>query len=236
MSSGFKFHISYSEADAKRVLFFLLGLDMFFVMSYCLVRIILPEFRWGPIPVLLDVDRETSIPTWFSSLQLFAVGLLLILIARSAKQLKAYLFLLGLGFMFLSMDETAAVHEKITDSARRLNLEWLLPLTFTGNHGAWIIPYIVIGLALVLVGYRPLFLIWSNFRREAMFVAIGMALFGIGGIGLEILSFYFESASPDKAYLWAVAGEEFFEMAGVSVVLYAFMLLGVKIQNKSVTK
>jgi hypothetical protein len=53
----------------------------------------------------------------------------------------------------------------------------------------------------------------------------------IGGIGLEILSFEFAEASSGTAYNWTVAGEEFFEMAGMSVVLYGFMLLGIRIQT-----
>jgi hypothetical protein len=48
---------------------------------------------------------------------------------------------------------------------------------------------------------------------------------------LEILSFEFAGAASDAAYNWTVAGEEFFEMAGMSIVLYGFMLLGIRIQT-----
>jgi hypothetical protein len=201
------------------------------ILGYCIVWIIAPGFEWGPISLFLDVDREVSIPTWFSAIQLFAIGLLLILQARGAKQLRFYLFILGLGFMFLSMDESAAIHEKIIDSAKRLDLQWLLRLTCMGSHKAWMVPYVLVGLAVLLASYRPVLFIWRNFRREAVLVAIGLLLFGIGGIGLEILSFEFAEASSGTAYNWTVAGEEFFEMAGMSVVLYGFMLLGIRIQT-----
>lgn len=233
MSFKTKFQISYSPDDAKHVLFFLLGFEALLVLGFCIVWIIAPGLKWGPISLFLDVDREVSIPTWFSAIQLFAIGLLLILQARGAKQLRFYLFILGLGFMFLSMDESAAIHEKIIDSAKRLDVQWLLRLTFMGSHQAWMVPYVLVGLAVLLVGYRPVLFIWRNFRREAVLVAIGLVLFGIGGIGLEILSFEFAGTASDTAYNWTIAGEEFLEMAGMSIVLYGFMLLGIKIQTSN---
>jgi hypothetical protein len=230
MSFKTKFQISYSPDDAKHLLLFLFGFEVLLILGYCIVWIIAPGLEWGPISLFLDVDREVSIPTWFSAIQLFAIGLLLILQARETKQLRFYLFILGLGFMLLSMDESAAIHEKIIDSAKRLDVQWLLRLTFMGSHKAWMVPYVLVGLAVLLASYRPVLFIWRNFRREAALVAIGLVLFGIGGIALEILSFEFEEASSATAYNWTVAGEEFFEMAGMSVVLYGVMLLGIRIQ------
>jgi hypothetical protein len=228
MSFNTKFQISYSPDDAKHLLLFLLGFEVLLVLGFCIVWIIAPGFKWGPISPLLDIDRESSIPTWFSAIQLFAIGLLLLLQARAAKQLRIYLFILGLGFLFLSVDEAAAIHEKMIDAAKKLNVQWLLLLTFKGSHRAWMVPYVLLGLVFLFVGYRPLLFIWRNFRREALLVAIGLALFGLGGIGLEILS---RDAASDTAYNWTVAGEEFFEMAGMSIVLYGIMLLGIKIQT-----
>jgi hypothetical protein len=228
MSIRTRFQISYSPDDAKCLLLFLLGFEALLVLGFCTVWIIAPGFKWGPISLFLDVDREVSIPTWFSAIQLFAIGLLLILQARAAKQLRIYLFILGLGFMFLSMDESAAIHEKIIDSVKRLDVQWLLRLTFMGSHRAWMVPYVLVGLVVLVAGYRPVGFVWRNFRREALWVAMGLAFFGIGGIGLEIFS---SQTDSDAAYNWAVAGEEFLEMAGMSIVLYGFMLLGIRIQN-----
>jgi hypothetical protein len=233
MSFNTKFQISYSPDDAKHLLLFLLGFEVLLVLGFCIVWIIAPGFKWGPISPLLDVDREASIPTWFSTIQLFAIGLLLLVQAKAAKQLRIYLFILGLGFLFLSVDEAAAIHEKVIDAAKRLKAGWLLRLTFNGSHGAWMVPYVFVGLVSLFVGYRPLLFIWRSFRREAALVAIGLVLFGLGGIGLEILSFEFEGAASDTAYNWTVAGEEFLEMAGMSIVLYGFMLLGIKMQTSN---
>lgn len=233
MNSGAKFDFSYSPDDAKRLLFFLLGVEVLLVFGYCVVWIIAPGFRWGPISLLLDVDRESSIPTWFSAIQLFAVGLLLILQARAAKELKIYLFILGIGFVFLSMDEAVAIHEKMIESAKKLDLQWFLRLTFMGNHRAWMVPYVLVGVGVLLAGYRSVLFIWRNFHREAVLVAIGLALFVLGGIGFEILSFEFQAPGSEANYNWTVAAEELLEMVGVSFMLYGFMLLGFKIQSEA---
>lgn len=226
-----KFEVSYSATHAKRVLIFLLAFEILLVLSYCVVHIFAPSVKWGPIKLFVDVDREVAIPTWFSTVQLFAIAILFLLHARTTKQLRAYFILFALGFMFLSMDEAAAIHEKIIDSVKRVEWQWLLVLTFNGSHKAWMIPYLVIGVVVLMFSYRfPLFL-WRRARRESIFFAIGTAVFCVGGIGLELLAFYFEDAPTDTPYAWAIAGEEFLEMAGMTIVLYATLLLGIRIQS-----
>jgi hypothetical protein len=233
MSWNAKFDLSYTADDARRLLFFLLSAEALLVIGYCIVWIIAPGFKWGPISSLLDLDRESSIPTWFSSMQLFAVGLVLILQARVAKDLKIYLFVLGIGFFFLSMDEAAAIHEKLIEVAKKLDLQWFLRLTFMGNHRAWMVPYVLVGVAVLLAGYRSVLLIWRNFHREALWVAFGLAIFLLGGIGLEELSFEFQPAGSELYYNLAVAAEESLEMVGASFMLYGFMLLRFKIQPET---
>lgn len=224
------FGLRCSAADAKRILIFLFVCETLLVFSYVVVHIFAPEVQWGPIRLFLDLNREPSIPTWFSSVQLFAIAILVLFLARCSRQLRPYLIIFGLGFMFLSMDEAAIIHEKIIDSAKRLNWQWLLWLTFMGSHKAWMVPYVVIALLLVLFCYRFFIIAWRNFRQEASLVAIGLTIFGIGGIGLELLGFYFEDYPSETPYALTVAGEEFLEMAGMTIVLYGTLLLGVKLQ------
>ncbi|MGH7845387.1 MAG: hypothetical protein ACREQW_09495 [Candidatus Binatia bacterium] len=224
------FQICYSAADAKRVLCFLLGLHVFFFGVYAVTHIIAPHVRWGPIAQLLDVQREVSIPTWFSSLQLFAVGLLLIAQARTVKQLRFYLLVLGLGFLFLSMDEAAAIHEKIIDSAKRLNVRRVLPEEFM----TWMMLYVIIAAGFLLASYRFVRFIWRNCRYEATLAALGVVIFGMGGIGLETLSHYLVRIAVDERFFWTTASEELLEMIGISLVLYGVMLLGIKIQSGNI--
>ena len=70
MSFDAKFQVSYSQDDAKHLLIFLLGFEILLVLGFCIVWIIAPDLKWGPISLFLDVDREVSIPTWFSTVQL----------------------------------------------------------------------------------------------------------------------------------------------------------------------
>lgn len=60
----------------------------------------------------------------------------------------------------------------------------------------------------------------------------GGAIFVGGGIGIEILTHYLFHIAVDARFFLAVAAEEFFEMAGVSVMLYGFMLLGIALERK----
>jgi hypothetical protein len=228
-----KVGLGYSPADAKRVLIFLLAFETLLVFSYVVVHIFAPDVKWGPIKLFVDMDREQSIPTWFSSVQLFTIAILLVLHGRLSKQLQPYLVLYGLGFMFLSMDEAAVIHEKIIDSAKRLQWKWLLWLTFNGSNEGWMTPYVASGLVALLFSYRFFVLLWRNFRREVVLVALGLAIFISGGIGLELLGFYFEDHSSEMPYAWSVAGEEFLEMAGMTVVLYGTLLLGIKIRSEA---
>ncbi|HEX9787180.1 MAG TPA: hypothetical protein VGB09_04100 [Candidatus Binatia bacterium] len=222
------FRFSYSTADARSLLLLLLSVDLLLAFAYILTHVIAPESSLGPLKNFLDVDREVSIPTWFSSIQLFAVGAVLLMQARGAKQLKVFLVLAGLGFMFLSLDEAAAIHDNIYRSAQRLKLPWI----GGEEYLVWMVAYLGIGIIGLLIGYRPALFVWLNFRREALWVAAGGAIFVAAGIGIEILTHYLVRRAVDAKFFLAVAAEEFFEMAGVSIMLYGFMLLGIRLESE----
>jgi hypothetical protein len=195
-------------------------------VGYILTQIIAPGPGWGPIPRFLDVDREVSVPTWFSSIQLFAVAVVLLMQGPRARQLRFFLLLLGIGFLFLSMDEAAGVHDSIRRSTQRLELPWLRGINFV----VWMALYTCIGLVGLLTNYHAVLFAWRHFRREVVWVAVGGAVFVAGGIGGEALSGYLWRIAVDERFFLAVAVEEFLEMAGVSIMLYGFMLLGIRIQ------
>jgi len=225
MPAESEFRIIYSSGVAKRVLVTLLGFEALLISGYCMMHIVAPGPHWGPLAVLLNVDREVSIPTWFSSMQLVAVGFLLLVEARDSNELRFFLTIVGLGFIFLSVDESAVIHEKLVDSARRSSVRWLSDWSYV----VWMVAYLAIGLLIVLVGYRPLLVIWRKYRRETIWIAGGMAIFVIGAMGFEVLSRLLYTADINWRFLAAVAAEEFFEMAGVSLILYGTMLLGIRI-------
>ena len=222
-----RFRFSYSASDAKNLVAILLGVELLLVFAYILTHIIAPGPSLGPLRNFLDVDREVSIPTWFSSVQLFALGVVLLLQAIRCKQLSGFFVLVALGFIFLSMDEAAAIHDSIYRSAQRLKLPWIEGHEYL----VWMVAYVCVGAIGLLIGHRPVIFVWRNFRQEALWIAAGGMIFAGGGIGTEIFTHYLYGIAVDAKFFLAVAAEEFFEMAGVSIMLYGFMLLGIRLES-----
>jgi hypothetical protein len=210
MSSVEEFRFSYSATNAKGLLFVLLGFEVLLVFGYILTHIIAPGPGWGPIPRFLNVDREVSVPTWFSSIQLFAVAVVLLMQAPWAKQLRFFLFLLGFGFLFLSMDEAAGLHDSIRRSAKRLELPWLQGIHFL----VWMVLYVCIGLVGLLTNYRSILILSRNFRREVAWVAVGGAIFVGGGIGIEVLTQYLYRIAVDEVFFWPSLRRNFAKWRG----------------------
>ncbi|MGH8168442.1 MAG: hypothetical protein ACREQ1_14475, partial [Woeseiaceae bacterium] len=70
-----------------------------------------PGLSWGPLRPLSDLDSEKSLSTWFSAVQLLAIGALLLLAARNNRQ-REYLsnfplIVADVIFIWLSADEDA---------------------------------------------------------------------------------------------------------------------------------
>ena len=81
------------------------------------------------------------------------------------------------------------------------------------------------GLILGLVSFKNLLAVWKHSRPEALIFLLGGMIFVAGGIGLEIVSYIFlRSGETPLLYNVEVLVEEFFEMAGVSVMLLGTLL------------
>jgi len=71
--------ITYRSEDAKKLLIGLIGLEVLFAASYIFM------FAWPGVPSmpravlqLLDLNLEASLPTWFATVQLAAIGAVLL--------------------------------------------------------------------------------------------------------------------------------------------------------------
>jgi hypothetical protein len=212
---------SYSAADAKVLLLILLSIELLLVAAYVTLHILAPEMKAGPLRNFFNVDREVSIPTWFSSIQLFAVGAVLMLQAGRARELRIPFVVAALAFIFLSMDEAAAVHDAIYKTFEARNLP------FIGHEGylVWMAAYVIVAIFALFVGYRAVLFVWRSYRREAWWILAGGALFCTGGIVIEIITHRLFHIAVDTTFFLAVAAEELLEMAGVSVILYGLLLL-----------
>ena len=170
---------------------------------------------------LFDLDHEGNIPTLFSTALLLLCALLLVLIAanRRRQHLKAGLwFLLSGIFVFLAIDEFAALHERLARPVR----------TYLGVSGtlfyAWVIPYGFFLAVLVLVYTRFVFEMPSRPRR---LIIISLLVFLSGALGFEMIGAGYFSAHNmeiDIVYALLTTFEEVLEMVGLVFFVYALLL------------
>jgi len=221
-----KFTISYSVQAAKHLLFVLIAIEAVLVVAYVLTHMTDSLLSIKLLRNMFDLDGDLSIPAWFSSMQLFVISLLLFLLSVQEKSIPipTSFFVVGGGvFLFLSLDEGVAIHEKVTILAKRFSFDWMM---FRGNHGAWIGSYTLIAVPALWLAIPHLKKMWENYRYAVQMGLVGVAVFVTGAVGLEIASYMFLRESPNTTlYMIEVIFEEFFEMSGVTLMLYAVLLL-----------
>lgn len=217
---------NYNSAikDAKKIFWCLLIVEIFFVAAY-----VLNLFFKNPsimLQALFDLDKEGSLPAWFSSIQLFLIGLVLLIKSRivdgNHSPTPYFFVIVSLGFIFLSADEAAAIHEKITELLKHIDA---IP-RFDNNHGIWIFVYLAATLILLLSHVKYCIGMWNYYRKETIIFATGMTVLICGGVVLEIVSYQFlRTGLTPISYSIEVIAEEFFEMFGATIVLYGAVLI-----------
>jgi len=217
-----KVRIDLAEKDADWVLRVLLTIDFALVIVYLTAMSLPISMRLRQI---IDVNHEVSVPTWFASTQLLITGLIFLALAqlnRSRSVFTPIFFpLVGAGFIFLSIDEAAVIHETLSALLQGVDA---LP-KFADGHGVWIALYAVIGVVLLAITCRNLPILAKDYRKETLVFAAGMAVFLAGGVGLEIFGYSIPNDGTNALInRWQVAFEELFEFIGVSVALYAGLL------------
>ncbi len=155
---------------------------------------------------LIDMDEENNLPTWFSGYLLLTTSVFLWLCARRKKEagdrLTSRWYILAVGFLALSIDEVAGIHETINSATE---MTWAIP----GGILA-----IVLGLAFI-----P-FLRQIPGRTALMFLAGGATYIG-GAVGMEFVG---DPIPGDSlAYYMATMVEEGMEMLGIVLFLHALL-------------
>src|SRR5688572_13290926 len=226
--------LSYTDRQARHLIFWLIAVECGFALAFVVIHIVSPGSCWCPLRPLSNLDGENSLATWFSVVQLFCVGAVLIFAAlnnqRTHELSSVALIIAGLLFVGLWIDEEAELHENLDYMARHFGLhEW----AFVGRWSAWMVAYAVLGLLALALGARHLVALWRNFRPVAVIGLAGSILYMIGAVGFEIVSFPFRgSAATEALQLQAQAIEEFLEMLGVSVILYAALALASRLSTR----
>jgi len=135
---------------------------------------------------LLDVGDEQSIPTYFSVLNLLLASILLLVIYifESRKQIKGSLFwlLLSLVFFYLSVDESASIHENFVEVNTFLVNKGVINQVLDTHQ--WL-PFSLLFLVLFSFVFIPFFKHLNKVTLRNFFIA-GF-VFISGAVGLEYL-------------------------------------------------
>ena len=211
------------ELSPRRVLMVLFGTICFLVVASSLGIawfINYPPVDYMPMLVnLFNLNLESNIPAFYSSLQLIVASALLFSIGGSHKksaQPWVLWYVLAAIFVFLAVDEFASIHESLTDHVRES----------LGTSGylfyAWVIPY---GIAVLLLG-----LLFARFllrlpRATMIWFMVSGTTFIAGAVGFEMLGGNYVT-SPDArevVYSLLYTCEEMLEMVGIALFIYALM-------------
>lgn len=227
-----KIHFDLTHLDLSKILICLILFELLLIAAYGM-DVALDSPSWV-INKLVDLDNEGSIATWFSSIQLFIVGLLFFVksyqVDANSTELpsRQFFWIMGLGLLFLSVDEAAAIHEKVSMVLKQAEF---MP-RFKGSHGIWIYVYAFIAGIFCILMCRNFIALWKKFPHAALIMALGISTFITGAVFLEILSYqFFRDDLTSFGYVTEVALEEFLEMLGISILLYSVLLLLVESKN-----
>lgn len=179
------------------------------------------DFAWLRLIDLFSVNLEESIPTWYSTILLFLACLILLAITlmkwQAQDAYRKYWAGLALIFLYLSMDEGAVIHEVAAD-----------PLTqFFNTDGylyfGWQIVFVPLVLIFALLYLQ--FLLHLPATSRYGFIVAGLIYVGgavvVEGFSADLL------ATTDGIYTYRYLAtatlEEFCEMIGIVVFIYALL-------------
>lgn len=173
----------------------------------------------GGLVRLFNLVRECNIPNWYASALLLACAVLLAVIAattpREKRGFKAHWAALAWIFLYISIDETAQIHELASAPLRNaFGLGGVL-------YYAWVIPAFLVLVVLAAVYLR--FLIALPPRFQYLFL-LSAALYVGGAFGTEFFVNYWVAAyGTDPVYGMLNVVQEVMELTGVSIFLSALL-------------
>jgi hypothetical protein len=173
----------------------------------------------GFVP-LFNVNTEGNIPTWYTSFSILLCAVLLFVIARARKiegdRYSIYWMILGLIFLYISVDEGAGVHDA---------LDFSLPSLGYITSAPRYIRMLPVAVLLLIFGLMYLkFLFYLPARTRLLFIVAGtIYVSGAFGMGF-VMERYGTRHGWDNMTLEILAAlEEFLEMIGIVIFIYALM-------------
>jgi len=158
---------------------------------------------------IVDLNAEANLPSWWAATLLLAVAAVAAALAgleRAVGRRSWHWAALSLGFVFLSIEEIAGIHERVGD---RLDAAG----SGAGAKSDWVflyLPILVAGAAVLVMVVRDLP------ARRALMVGAGLALFA-SVVAIELLELLTDSSVAETLY------EENAELLGHIVILLALV-------------
>lgn len=189
----------------RKVILFLLIIELFLLLMYFF------PVDWSPgVANKFNLDNESNVPTWFSTVLLFAISLTsfgIYFLGSKFKinsSLKTFWLLLSAVLCFLSADEASMIHEGL---GHFFNIPWFYI-------------YAPLGATIFIVFVYLLFVVNRN-RALAYWILGGLIIYLLGALGGELIYYYIFKGTYAVA---EVVFEEGFEMFGEIIMLTGCLL------------
>ena len=211
-------NITFTPGSVFRLFLLIIGV-LTYLNALGLIFSFLYDGHFHTFIKYFDVGKERNIPTLYSVIGLTVAATLLATNARHSWEKRdgqhRYWAGLALIFLFLAFDEGTRIHEMMSGVMER----WVTPKGYL--YWPWVIPYGFAVLVLAAVYLR--FLVRLSRTTRYYFILAALLFLG-GAIGVEMLSAW-EKDLNDYTILYSVlySLEEFLEMIGVAVFIYALL-------------
>ena len=175
--------------------------------------------KLGGLVRLFNLVRECNIPGWYASALLLACAAALAAIAATKPleegAYKRHWMALSLIFLYISMDETAQIHELVNAPLRQaLGVGGAL-------YYAWVIPMFFLLIVLTLAYLKFLLALPPRFRR--LFVIAAVIYVG-GAFGTEFfVNYWVATYGPDSIYGLLTIVQELMELTGLSIFFMSLL-------------
>lgn len=165
---------------------------------------------------LFLISDEGNVPTWYASAALLFAAILALVVARHTDTVNRQKWtLIGLLLVFMSLDESAVIHEMM-----------IVPLRHAFDPGgllfyAWILPAAVLA-ALVALYLLPF--VWRLAKPVRLRLMAGGLLFVSGALGVEAVTGLIDDLhGRNRLYYLLTVVEEGLEKLGVLLAISAFL-------------
>jgi len=195
----------------------LIGLELGLAIAYFWAMV-----QRGTVPAMLDFNGLRTLPSLLQAAHLFAIGgLCWVLLVQRSRLHSPYSWYLPLALaclcLFGGLDELTKLH-----------------LTFDQIN--WKFLYLGLLTAIPILSWRDLVWLWRTHRITLIRIVTGMVIFLGGGFGAEFLKGAIATTTAQNSVevaAWAeylrITLEEFAELCGETIILYAFAVFTFKL-------